>query len=361
MRFLLFAFTPGPDAMLKLIAAALNAILHKAVVLKTGAPIENDAVDRVDECDALVLGGPDSAYPEHQRRLVERALSLGKPIIILEDIPGSSRRPWFKEYAPRVRQVLLAMPGEQWKQQSSDHGYPEVLHVALPPHWGVAYEAMTSGMSKEALRRSFQKYRGNVSMPLAAEDRVVFFNGIKNHPINTTIIRLMREAGERVLEDRFVMGFRPHPREPEDGAAVALREKLLQGVWLLETGEATQPQIIKSVDIPVFTGGATDSIVAAYARLIPAHYVDGTVVEYMEHEGGHKDGKWFVAELGGVYPIRSQEQFEPALRVLLSPEGQEELHRTQEANFPPPFPSSETARAIAKHLVVSLSKKNLSL
>lgn len=329
MKIGFYAITVGPAAMLKLIADAAVARGHEVVIGERLKPVPDNQLPEFQQCD-VVLIGTSSLGIEEELKLVQTLPPTTK-IVVVEDVPGSSLRPRAKEILDRVSMVIVAMP--QWVKTAEEFGYARACYLGPPAHWKTSYDAMTRGRNRRA---EFRKRCPGLEHPLAPDDVVFFYGGIKEHLLNNRILRVIAEAGQVLLGDRFVLCFKNHPGEPNDLVAFAERTAILEGHWVLAAWNGlTLPEIVKSVDVPIFTSGATDSIVAAYARLPALYYTDELVREYRVSIGS-PEGRWFVADLGGVMTINGPSMAEAAIRRFLSPEGKQYLRKKQETNFPLP-------------------------
>jgi hypothetical protein len=305
--------------------------------------------------------GLASHQTENELNLLQRLPNV--PVVVVEDVPGASLRPkaegFFKK---RSATALVAL--SQWRKFALDFGYDRVEYLGPPPHWGPSYRIMTEG---EDLRSQFRKRDRGITAPLGSEDEVIFFGGIKDSSIVNRVLRLMREAGIGD-SDEPILGFKDHPGEepkrPGENAskkekdvfgtryekyidAKEERDQILSGAAMFDSGKATLPQIIRGVDLTIFTGGSTDSIIAAYARLPIAYFTDEEVVADYNLQVG-RPGSWFVAELGGAYVFRP-DNFVGGIQVLRTHEGRAALREMQKQNFPLPG-DWDTASRIVRFL-----------
>jgi len=347
--------------MLKQIAEAVTLKGHIAFTAPFNEP---PPIEAFLGCDVLVLG-PSSRDIEGELSLLEACLAHRPEmqVYVVEDVPGGPMaRPAFVKagWPTKVAGLFLAMPQPQWRKMAKQLGYQKIEYVGPPPHWGPAYETMTSGPN---IRDRLYKNNGVRTEPIFLADEVFFFGGTKNSLVTNRVLGALKKAGMNFAGSKFVLGFKAHPGEqpkapsPEashddwqayrsallyyEGMIDERYEILAGGIWNLDFSDAEVdssvllPALMKAVDVPILTSGATDSIVAAYARLSAGWYFDANIREDLLRLG-IPDGKWFVSELGGVHTIHSPESFEDAIHFLLSPEGKKSLRESQEANFPLP-------------------------
>ena len=377
MKFYLHAYTPGPGGMLEHITRALRDLGHDAAQLPKNTVLSPEQIDSITGCDLLVLGGPDSDPPggdyiRSQLRLIEKAISLGIKIVVIEDVPGSSGRPKIKSYAPDIECVLRSAGGEQSGADVHDFGYSYSTYIGPPPHWKATRDASMAA-SREDVRVRLRKSGISGDEPIAANDVVIFFSGIKHPPLINRILRGLVDAGRQVAGSHFVLYFREHPaekpKEPSESASrkdreqykyslaiyndtIEKRHEIMKGApWVVydPTGKITQAEAIKASDLFIATSGATDSLVVAHedVGIVAGYYTDADVRKNLI-DSGIKDGYWPPAELGGVYKF-GPNNFEEAIRLLLSEEGKEAVRAKQRQNFPAPT-TWDTAPKIATFL-----------
>ncbi|OGF83305.1 hypothetical protein A3B18_01500 [Candidatus Giovannonibacteria bacterium RIFCSPLOWO2_01_FULL_46_13] len=335
-----YAYTVGPAGMLKLIAKAAEAKGHNVVLLKENTQgIVAAEKEKLADCDVVAMGW-SSAGIEEELELAEYLTTHGIPIVIVEDVPGSCLRPKAQEFTRRMKlPCVLAMPvgGED----ALDFGFGSVEYVGPPPHWGVSYNDMMVNHRSE-----FKKRIGSEIVELSPEDKIIYVPGTKDPRLVNTLLKNVLATGRAILGSNLVLGFRGHPGEKPDPKKKgdqekyeqlwAERKQLLEGVSMLESGDANNAQLVRAADIPVFPGGGpTESIVAAYARMSAIYYHDEEVAKGLRALG-MLDGKWFVAERGGVYKASGPEDVGVGIRYLLTEEGRKIQREKQEDNFPLP-------------------------
>jgi len=353
MKILFYAYTPGPAGCLELISKALAAAGHIATQAPRGAPISEIHLTDARVSDAIVIGGPDSMYIESHLELAKAASRHNVPLIVIEDVPGTSMRPQFRPFAEKVVCVLIANPSMEAEVRA--FGYSDVRYIGPPPHWGKTRDDIHKA-DKQKVRAAYRKRLANGQLyPLAEGDIVIGYSGIKQHAINRTILEGLVAAGADGSSHRFLR-FRPHPAEPKDAVAIHERNKFLEvlpAIVVVEEGVKLSPaEEIVGADIPIFAVGATDSIVCSYpdVGIAAGYFYDADCTEYMIKQLGIEGGRWAPADLGGVKLINGPEEFSEALQFLLSTEGKRALRETQLKNFPAP-PTWDTADFYASAVV----------
>ena len=355
MKLGFYAYDVGPASNL---AALAKVFAGEAVIAPPQQPGAALALlPRFNECDALVVGLA-SFQTEQELDLIER-LRPEVPVFVYEDVPGTCSRPKVRDRGlfGRFAAVLSALPGVYWRDETLKLGYRHAVYLGPPVHWGRLYAAMTSPRVATLREQLFA--------PVAP---VFFFAGIKNPEVVNDIL----EALAPVLRHcRGRLAFRPHPGEepreplplPTDASedlkvihrreakryreekehydrALSRRRDLLAEVptvdvdGVIARGEASFSEIAAAANVPVFTGGATDSIIAAYARVAAIYYDYPEAAENLRRQCLIGDGRWFVPELGGSYRASSSDELRDAAERILAGAG--ELRQSQEQNFPIP-------------------------
>ncbi|GEM_PF-2393578 len=364
MRVGVYAFDFGPAENLAALAKTSGGQIVIAPPQKPGAALA--MLSEFNTCKAVIVG-LSSFQTGQELGFVER-LNPEIPVFVYEDMPGTDSRPMVRErnMFDRFDSVLLAMPDAYWKTETLKLGYRHAVHLGPPVHWGAIYRAMVSP-HVETVRAVLH---GGNNAP------VFFFAGIKNWDVVNDILTMVKDAA-RGSSGR--LAFRPHPgespKEPDGpvsdtlqarenyaknfleykkqkplyDAAMVRRREILQGVALVDVdgminrGEATFPEVVAASDIPIFTGGATDSLIAAYARVSAIYYAYPEAVENLRRQCLIGDGQWFVAELGGAYKATNPEEFRQAVGMIFS--RPDTLRKAQEEFFPLP-PTWDTAPAV---------------
>jgi len=273
-------------------------------------------------------------------------LSLRKiPFVIAEDTPASSRREKAKsdefDIPSKAAAVIVAHPDEI--EKARNFGYKNAVYLGPPPHWGDAYKKLMDAKANH-LRKKLNKKRGTELKSIEDQDKIIFVPGTKDPTLdNIVLAAVITEASKVVRPENFILGFKKHPGEkpeaPEEEhlfkMAHTVRDEFLKNVALLEIETYTLAELLSAADVVISYTAATESIVAAYARLNLVYFYNENVRNYLKRLG-IKTGEWFVAEHGGAYKIEGSSQIANAIQTLLSSGGQKSLHAEQERHFPIP-------------------------
>ncbi len=325
MKIGLFAHDVGPHNMLKLVAEAAKVAGHEVLLVpaqKVGAASE--ALQQLNLCDVLAF--TPSAFQTHEEVRIIKTTSVRRTVLI-EDVPSAAIRPGMQTSVRQVWSVLAAMP--QYVREARRFGYTNVQFVGVPPHWEKSYREMMA--------------------PTAADlggQKIVFFNGIKDPFLcNKILASLIIFQTDR---PDIKIAFRPHPAEEKN--EVAARERALitpRGSFFDVTGYSPA-ELVNTAEFSVFTGGATDSIVAAFARKRGVFYNTAEVRE-RNLKQGILDGEWFVPLLGGLFEAREDEAFIRCCHFVLHEKGKDQLRYWQEESFPLPT-TWDTAPLLVQYL-----------
>ena len=296
------AYDMGPSKYTKIVADEMVK-RHEIVFVP---PQKKDLIEEYGAqlalCDLIVLGGPASFDTEIETGLLD-ALPGDIPLVILEDVPGSCLRPKFKKYTQRVKVVIGAF--EQWQSRLLEFGYAHVAYLGYPQNWKDAYDALTAFSSFSSKRRDFTKYNAyaNVFLPLSTEDTILFYGCVKDGAVNNEILILLNRV--TYVHRNVVVSFRTRKDERLTSEQKNSRDLLLGDplLWQLVTGDATMSETIAACDIPIFSGGATDSIACALARKSAIYCTSKGVRENNRQQGVPDDGVWFVEKLGGALVV----------------------------------------------------------
>lgn len=305
--------------------------------------------DEVRDCDVVLLG-LSSFQTQEELELIDAC----RRVVIIADCPGSELRPkaqawvWERAALPRAERKLkgLLLALESSREKAIEFGYPsEDTHfVGVPPHWGISYRQMkavnVAGIRTKVAKDSFLEY-----VP-----------GGKNPLITNALLRHGIAVGRALAGSSFMLGFGKHPGERPEKAeeeeifarAFAEREQLLQDVPYADMGGLTNPERYAIADLVITTGGPTETIAAAYARMTHVvYYRDNAVREFLA-ESGIENGDWFVPDYGGCH-LAGPGSFLHIVRFAMSEEGKEYIRQRQEENFPLPE-TWDTAPAIVDFL-----------
>ena len=370
MKIGYWAATVGPYNMLRIIGEAGQLRGHEVV----SAPRESAPDPEIfTDCDVFIM------CPSSREIGAEIALIKAHPetpLVVVEDVPGAmSRKAFVESGCADGAFVFLAMPQSQWKNEAFALGYFDVGYVGPPPHWGPSYQQMVAEYNMRPLLQKRYRSSSNLS-PLRPLDEVDFYSGTKDSVVVNRVLAGMKSAGTSKWGDHFVLGFKEHPGEKPHRSmkgyekaeaayqsAIEEREQILSDVWNLDFTQLTEDclsrggsllsALLKSADIPILTAsGATESIVAAYARLHVFLYTDDDVSRGLR-DNVYADGRWFVSELGGALVINGPNGFKDAFDTFHSSSVWQErlkaLQHSWEKNFPLPK-TWDTAPLITKKI-----------
>lgn len=352
-----YAYDVGPGNMLKLIAEAAAKMGHEVVVLPPQVRgVSAERGKEMADCN-VVLIGLSSFQTQEEIALLDQLLPLGIPVVVIEDVPGTCLRPMAKDYAPKISCAIVSMPFAETDARS--FGYKNVVYLGPPHHWGKAFKDIELTLAiRDSIRGRLTAIDGELGVvrPIIYSDAIIYCPGGKNAVFVNKILRLVIEAGKKALGDRLVFAFRGHPGEKAEKEAdkqlfqqmFAEREIMLKEVTHLQNADFNNAQLIAASDLTIYTGGMTDSINSAYARLASIQWYDDETRASLQKQG-ILSGKWFVGELDGARQVTSPGEMTDAIKTLLTPQGQEELHRHQEQNFPLPV-TWDTAPEIVRFL-----------
>lgn len=331
--------------MLKAIADTAVKLGHKTVII---SPQIHEASARQAEetydCDLVFLGL--SSFQTQEELVLAELLALRNiPFIIVEDTPGASRRDKAKsdefDMPSKAAAVIVAHPDEI--EKARDFGYENAVYLGPPPHWGDAYKRLLEAKAA-VLRKRLNKKNGSQIQPVQPRDKIIFVPGTKDPTLDNIVLSsVVTEAGKVVPSENLVLGFKKHPGEkpesPEEESVFKIahkaRDEIFKNVFLLDIENYSLAELISAADIIISYTAATESIIAAYARLNAVYFYNENVRNYLKRLG-IKTGEWFVAEQGGAYKIEGFSQISEAIKVLLSPSGQRKLYQEQKRHFPIP-------------------------
>lgn len=311
-------------------------------------------MEELYDCDIGLL---NLASFQTQEELVPFAvlIALGKPVIVIADVPGAECRRKARPFASKASGLIT--PLEAGRTAAVNLGYrQDRIRCIIPPHWGNLYRQMVSmdmiaiGAAREN-RLTTRQGEGK----LTPDDVLVYVAGNKDPLIVNSMLRLTIETGTALLGNRFVLGFAPHPGEkpekPEDeglfNQAFAERAELLKGVNQTNIRDLSNPERYAVAGLIVTSGGPNETIAGAYARNDQMlYYFDENVAAWMA-EAGYEDGRWFVAELGAMQKV-GPGSFADGFHSLFT-DGRARIRAMQKKHFPVPE-TWDTAPAIVDFL-----------
>lgn len=340
-----YSYDVGPAQMLKAIADTAVKLGHNTVLLPPQIhEVSAEQADDTYNCDAVFLGL--SSFQTQEELVLAELLNLRNiPFIIVEDTPGSSRRDKAKgdefNVPAKAAAVIVAHPAEL--EKARDFGYKKAVYLGPPPHLGDAYKKLMDAKAS-GLRKKLNKKDKTGLSPIQPQDKIVFVPGTKDPVMDNIVLSaVVTEARAVIKPEIMVLGFKKHPGEKPESAeeenifkmAHAVRNEILKSVSLVDIEDYSLSELISAADIIISYTAATESIIAAYARLNTIYFYNDTVRNYLKRLG-LKTGEWFVAEQGGAYKIEGSSQIAGAIKTLLSPDGQKALRAEQERHFPIP-------------------------
>lgn len=357
MKIGLYGFDVISEKVLKIIADAAVKKGHDTVMFPSQEPgIAAKRKEEMRDCDVVAMKLA-SFQTEEELVLADYLLSHTVPIVVVEDVPGSSLRPKAKEFASHAAAVLVTHPA--YIKKALAFGYCHAYYIGPSPQWGAGYREMLEATEKRSsLLNTLHSVRGDVSESISEKDDVILYvPGSKHHGPDTEILRCVRDAGVKIFgDDRLVLGFAEHPGEKKQmekdhvnsALVYAKRADILKGVRTLDRGTLSNAQMVALAHLTVFSGGPNESWIGAYARSCIAYFYNDDVRALLRGQG-EEGGSWPVAELGGAYIINGPEEMESAIKHLFTEAGRNELRVAQEKAFPLPE-TWNTAPKIVKFL-----------
>lgn len=165
-----------------------------------------------------------------------------------------------------------------------------------------------AALNRNSLRSKLVVQKNGVCRTLDPSETVVFVSGTKSPEVVNSMLSATISVEKEMFGEKFVLAFRKHGGEkaekPEDQEryerAWAERTKLLSDVWMIGGSSTSNPEWYALADMSVVSGGPTDTIVGAYARMGMVYYMNDDSKKMMK-KSGSVDGTWWVAEYGGAY------------------------------------------------------------
>ncbi len=287
-----------------------------------------NAAEDLFKCNILVCG-ISSFHPEEETTLLASLKSSCShlPVVVFEDVPGASKRN-VRGIQNLITSVAVAMP--QYVDEALRWGYRRAEFVGVPPHWWRAYQEMIAPI---------------IPLNLCGR-KIIYFDGIKDpwicNKVLTSLVSFQKWRSD------IAIAFRPHPAEEKNEAATRERAFIVSRGFFFDVRPFSPAQLINVAEFSVFTGGATDSIVAAFARE-PGIFWNTAEVRERNMKQGISDGEWFVPRLKGLLDARDEDLFEFLCDVIIGQEGKVLLRSEQEKNFPLPD-TWDTAPLLVRYL-----------
>lgn len=345
MKIGFYAYDVGPAQALEEIADFAKRSGHETVVLPPQIrDVSAEQAENMYGCDVALIGL--SSFQTQEELILALLLARKKiPVVIIEDTPGAACREKAKSQEfdlPKITAAVIVAHDSSIKT-AEDFGYKNVHYLGPPPHWGVSFKKLMAAKAS-GIRRKLKKQHGAKLLKIAPADKIIFVPGTKDPALDTVVLTVVTEEAKKIIPPgNFVLGFKKHPGEkPESPEEKPLftrshetRSNILKDEWTVDIKNYSLSELLPAADILISYTAATESIVAAYARLNVAYFYNEKVRYYLRRLG-IKSGEWFVAELGGAYKIEDTEHIAGAIKALISPAGQKALRKEQEKHFPLP-------------------------
>lgn len=334
------AFIFGNDAAVgnigPLAVGGLEAYAEKHSITLTAAwGRGSEAVEAALAADIIVLN-PASLRREFDNQILA-AVTGKKRVVILGDS-------WHKEYqvAEQYRSMVAAciVCFEFEVPEAISAGYrPGHVHNIIPPHFGRLYEDVmnTPALGSDTEMKLLTKEGGSVTVRRGDVD--IYVEGVKG---SLAVNNLLTTLAACCPPDA-VIAFREHPSEKRDAdeqglKIIELRPGILNKMTRVDPDMKLDAAVLtKIAKVRIFTGGATNAIVSAYAGAAgligpSIYYSDPDVVEYNETQNMPK-GQFFVPELDGAAYGSPANMRELLSRFLHNPNA---LLEVQKRHFTPP-------------------------
>lgn len=323
MRQSYLAIDQGPAGNLAMIVRVASGQGHRV------AFVGNDRLEGRNPLrpvpDVLIVGGLASFRSEEELEVIAEArtsFSYQTPVVVVADTHYSWARPPAKG---KVSGVALVVASPMEVAEAKAFGYDPVVYLGGPPRW--------------------QEYAAITPAPIARrhhDSKVILVVGIKDAALTDRMLVsvVVAAVDDTTGRPHCKLIFKPHPNEDEATKDPERRARILGGVKIIETPARTT-NLLASVDLTVASGGATDTIAAAYLRAPVIFYEDDDVRQRNEKQIGRPT--WFPAEAGACLKagknaadasIRSCLEMSTAIKILLSATGQYQLRQRQEQVYP---------------------------
>lgn len=317
MRFFFYALDIGPANNLALIEVEALRRGHskRSVLAEELGPMSFNNINQPD----VIITGLSSFKNEEELALGAVAGEAGVPWVVIAD----SHRTWSRPAAAgRVGKATLIIATPVESEAAREFGYGRVEYFGGPPTWQAF--AVPSSF---ALKRP------------SSNAVVIFVGGPKDGRLADELLAAVVASMKDIGGDWWLV-FRPHPREDTTTVDPERRQKIIGGVNLLSLPrEVEQSDLITTVDLSIFTLGATGAIEAAYRRR-PAVYFENEAVRENVRAQTKGSFEWFSAEAGAC--VKTDERgMTTVIQRLLTPEGVAELRARQEEIYPIPPPDGE--------------------
>lgn len=330
MRLTCYAHDIGPARNLAMIAAAAIHQAHRVAFIGND---ERDGRLSLDPPPDAILTGLSLFRNLEELALGQDAVELGVPWVVVADVHDSWARP---AAAGRVGQAVLLVASPVEIDEAKAFGYGRVEYLGGPPVW--------------------QEYQSIKPAKIQRRDpmsKLVLIGGIKDAAITDRMLEVVTQGCRAFYLEGWEFIFKPHPNEDKATADPERRARILGGLIFIETPARTT-NLIPSVDLTVLTGGATDTIAAAYLRAPIIFYED----EDVRTQNAQQFSKptWFPAEAGTCLKA-DESNIVQTIATLLFKEGAEALRQRQEEVYPLPPKDEAVEQRILKFLSELTGKK----
>lgn len=348
MRIAFYSVDLGPARNLMRVASVALDAGHRVVF------IGNEEVLTIGSAAAMIGYPPDvlitglaSFKCEQEVQLGKAATGQGIPWVVFADTHRAWARPLARGKVEKAT-LIIASPAEI--DAAREFGYGRVKYLGGPPLW-----------------QDFPKIKPAKIERHNPESRVILVSGIKDPVLTDRMLEVVVKACKNLSErSRFWGGmllgqlglweliFKPHPNEDAAGKDPLRRVRILKGVQVIETPERTT-NLLGTVNVSVHTGGATDTIAAAYLRAPAIFYEDDDVRARNEKQLG--EPTWYPAEAGACLKAGPTTMVD-AIHALLSENGRAALAKRQAEVYPiPPAGEPLVEARILKFLTELVGKK----
>lgn len=321
MRLVCYAHDLGPARNLARIALAAIDQGHRVAFIGNDETGAKDLLDPFP--DALVICGLASFKPEAELALITAAVDRGIPTLVVAD----THRSWARSKAAgKVGSATIVVASPTETEAAIKFGYVRVEYIGGPPLW--------------------QEYPSIKPAEIARRDpasKIILVGGIKDAMLTDRMLGEVISAANAVCGlNRWELVFKPHPNEDEPTRDENRRARLLADVQILKTPARTT-NLLASVNVSVFSGGATDIVAAAYLRAPVIFYEDDDIRQRNMKQLG--EPTWYPAEAGaclkagkdsGDWNIRPCLPMREAIAILLNTtaEGAKALRQRQKEVYP---------------------------
>lgn len=309
MRISAYSFDLGPAKNLGMVVAAALARGHR--VKFVGNDIYGNTEFLNPQPDVLLTGL--SSFRKHiELGLGSDAVADGVCWVVVAD----THNIWKGIPSQQVERAVLLVASPQEVAVAQACGWGRVEYLGGPPVWQEFFEKAAPP---------------EPPLPL----NTVLVGGVKDPAITNAMLQAVVTAGREMLDPSGWLLFVSHPNEEYSPDLLVERTAILQSVFRVPLPKNySLTQVLDFVPLAVFTGGATDSIAAAYKRTPVIYYSSDAVRERLASQQGG-DPEWFPASCGTL-AVATDETMPEALTQLLQGYGVTNLRARQAEVYPRP-------------------------